>query len=166
MGTGWRRAFCTSIPRDPESAAAPEKQQNHRRVRQQLSPSSSSPSNQSKSPGSCAKFGVFSGGGSSNPSSLRLRCRTADASSEHPLLSPALDNTSAARHCKGGDFTTPYTPPPPSSAGVKGSPRLLLTRSNPASPRSPSRFALLKATLRLSRVKQISFLSFGLESAN
>ncbi|XP_020584885.1 uncharacterized protein LOC110027704 isoform X2 [Phalaenopsis equestris] len=124
MGTGWRRAFCTSTPRDPENSAAPEKQQKQRRVRQQLSPSSS-PSNLSQSPR-----------------------RTADTSSEHPLLSPPLDNMSAP-HCKNGDFTTPYTPP--SSAGVKGSPRLLLTRSNPSSPRSPSRFALLKATLRLSR---------------
>ncbi|PKU60897.1 E3 ubiquitin-protein ligase WAV3-like [Dendrobium catenatum] len=149
MGTGWRRAFCTSIPRDPENAVATEKRQDHRRVRQQLS-ASSSPSNPSHSPGSCAKFGVFSGGGSSNSSSLRLRCRTGEASSEHPLLSPALDSMSG-HHCKNGDFTTPCTPPPPSSAGVKGSPRLLLTRSNPASPRSPSRFALLKATLRLSR---------------
>ncbi|KAK8967391.1 hypothetical protein KSP40_PGU017458 [Platanthera guangdongensis] len=155
MGTGWRRAFCTSIPRDPENfkenAVLPEKQQHHgRRVRQQLSPSSS-PDNHSRSPVSCARFSVFSAGGSSNPSSaVRLRCRT---SSDPPLLSPAFDTIISTHECKTTNFTEPYTPPPPppSSASVKSSPSLLLTRSNPSSPRSPSRFALLKATLSLSR---------------
>ncbi|KAK1324172.1 hypothetical protein QJS10_CPA02g00193 [Acorus calamus] len=60
MGTGWRRAFCTSIRGDPEAAepaVAPD----------------------SPAPKTCSRLGFFSssgGGGGSNPSTPRLRCRT------------------------------------------------------------------------------------------
>ncbi|KAG0477580.1 hypothetical protein HPP92_012299 [Vanilla planifolia] len=135
MGTGWRRAFCTSIPRDPEDAANRDKL--HRRQRQ-CSPTSS--------PASCAKFGgVFSGGRSNNTSPTRLRCRAPSTPTD------AAEDAANTYRCRNTSFAGPYTPPPPSSVGVKGSPRLLLTSSNPASPRSPFRFSLLKATLRLSR---------------
>ncbi|KAF8406143.1 hypothetical protein HHK36_008223 [Tetracentron sinense] len=95
MGTGWRRAFCTSIPRDPDSTVV-EKQK-----RCSSSSSSSSPTR------SCSRLGFLSGG--SLPSTPRLRCHT-----------------------------------------TTESPRLFQT-SNPSSPRSPSKFSLLKNTLRLSR---------------
>ncbi|KAK1300321.1 hypothetical protein QJS10_CPB13g00310 [Acorus calamus] len=59
MGTGWRRAFCTSIRGDPEAAepaVAPD----------------------SPAPKTCSRLGFFSSssGGGSNPSTPRLRCRT------------------------------------------------------------------------------------------
>ncbi|XP_058069533.1 E3 ubiquitin-protein ligase WAV3-like [Magnolia sinica] len=76
MGTGWRRAFCTSIRRDSETG---EKQTG-------------------QSPTSCTKLGFFSGG--SNPStprlqsqpvsSPRLRCRTTVAAAPTAHDSPKL----------------------------------------------------------------------------
>eukprot|EP00262_Sarcandra_glabra_P018268 TRINITY_DN6491_c0_g1_i1.p1 TRINITY_DN6491_c0_g1~~TRINITY_DN6491_c0_g1_i1.p1 ORF type:complete len:723 (+),score=1.49 TRINITY_DN6491_c0_g1_i1:318-2486(+) len=124
MGTGWRRAFCTSIPREREI----EKQQ---------------------SPKSCTNLGLFSGG-SSNPStprlqsqpvsSPRLRCRTMSAATTataNPTL-PAQD--SPRLHCK-----TTMT-----NLLTTKSPRVFMG-SNPNSPKSPSRFSLFKTSLRLSR---------------
>ncbi|GLT93682.1 hypothetical protein SLE2022_114610 [Rubroshorea leprosula] len=58
MGTGWRRAFCTTISRDPEDNSVLEKQQRH-------------------SPRICARLGLFSSG--SNPSTPTLRCWTGNS---------------------------------------------------------------------------------------
>lgn len=71
MGTGWRRAFCTTVPRDPESGSVLD----------------------SPSPRSCARLGFFSGG--SNPSTPRvstpkLRCRTGDGEANTVDESPKL----------------------------------------------------------------------------
>ncbi|CAI9116084.1 OLC1v1017141C1 [Oldenlandia corymbosa var. corymbosa] len=137
MGTGWRRAFCTTIPRDKEPRNNVDKlqqqeqehqNQNHQGYQQFPSPS--------PSPRSCAKFGFLSGG--SNPSTPRLRCKTNAVSSQPPstndtpLVSPRF-------HCK----TTSNTP----KASTKATkPRF---GSNPTSPRSP--FAILKNSLRLTR---------------
>ncbi|XP_072986127.1 E3 ubiquitin-protein ligase WAV3 [Typha latifolia] len=130
MGTGWRRAFCTSIRRDPRSVVDGEKPQR--------SPSPSP----SPSPRSCAKLSFFSG---SNPATPRqtstapgLRCRTKSAAPEPPVAAPA---------------PTSRTPPPVSSTTPKKLPALFQALSTPSSPRSPSRFALLKASLLLSRNK-------------
>ncbi|CAL2235860.1 unnamed protein product [Prunus armeniaca] len=57
MGTGWRRAFCTTVPRDPAD-------QTRVSEKQQRSPS--------PSPRSCTRLGFFSSG-SSNPSTPRLQ---------------------------------------------------------------------------------------------
>ncbi|KAF5739809.1 hypothetical protein HS088_TW12G01020 [Tripterygium wilfordii] len=65
MGTGWRRAFCTTIRRDPDSVIA---------EKQQTSPSSS------PGPRSCTRLGFFSGG--SNPTTPRLHSQ--------PISSPSL----------------------------------------------------------------------------
>lgn len=125
MGTGWRRAFCTTIPRDREpqfvDKHAQDSQQQQNNGGQQIP----SPS---PSPRSCAKLGFLS---SSNPSTPRLRCKTNKASSNdiNSLISPKL-------HCK----TT-------TKSNAK-SPKTLLS-SNPSSPRSP--FSILKNTLRLSK---------------
>ncbi|KAL6012743.1 hypothetical protein ACLOJK_003232, partial [Asimina triloba] len=118
MGTGWRKAFCTSIRRDPT----------------ELEKQSSSPT-ATPSPRSCTSF--FSSA-SSNPatprlqsqpvSSPRLRCRTAPPAA----TTSALPHESPRLVCK------------------TKSPRPLLA-SNPSSPKSPSRFALFKTSLRLSR---------------
>ncbi|CAK9179083.1 unnamed protein product [Ilex paraguariensis] len=133
MGTGWRRAFCTTIPRDRETKVDDK---HHEQSFQTQIPSPS------PSPRSCAKFGFLSGGGS-NPSTPRLssqtpttlRCRTSTvaAAPTHPanetLISPKLQ-------CK--------TNTPKSTKSPRG-----LLGSNPSSPRSP--FSILKNSLRLYR---------------
>ncbi|GMI77347.1 hypothetical protein like AT5G49665 [Hibiscus trionum] len=58
MGTGWRRAFCTTVPREPPETSVLDKQR-------QQSPS--------PSPKSCAKLSFFSTG--SNPSTPRLQAQ-------------------------------------------------------------------------------------------
>ncbi|KAL2348964.1 hypothetical protein Fmac_002964 [Flemingia macrophylla] len=104
MVTGWRRAFCTSIPKE----------------KQQHCQNNNTTTNHNHSP---KKFGFFS-----NPSTPRcdsqtpsLRCRTTCSVPNSPKL-----------QCKTKT-------------------QRLLHDSNPSSPKSPSSFSLLKATLRLSK---------------
>ncbi|CAN0917623.1 E3 ubiquitin-protein ligase WAVH1 [Linum grandiflorum] len=133
MVTGWRRAFCTSIPKDQRDAAPPPP------------PSSSSDDkhfSNSNSPRISSKLGFFS-----NPSTPRphpvstLRCRTTAASPASSLPnSPKLS-------CKSLPATTSSSS---SSASKSSSPRFF-NFSNPSSPKSPSSFSLLKSTLRLSK---------------
>ncbi|KDP41529.1 hypothetical protein JCGZ_15936 [Jatropha curcas] len=95
MGTGWRRAFCTTIPRDSDNSSVSDKQQ-----------TSPSPS---PSPRSYAKLGFLSGG--SNPTTPRLhsqpvsspslRCRTVTNTVE-----PSSTTESPVLHCKN----TPKAP--------------------------------------------------------
>ncbi|XP_031279234.1 E3 ubiquitin-protein ligase WAV3 [Pistacia vera] len=123
MGTGWRRAFCTTIPRDSEIATVSDKQQ------QVVSPSTS------PSPRSCTKLGFFTG--SSNPSTPRLqsqpvsspslRCRTATLEAPSTNESPRLQ-------CK----TTPKSTKSPKP----------LQGSNPSSPRSPLKLSLFKNSFK------------------
>ncbi|KAE8706990.1 auxin-responsive protein IAA9-like [Hibiscus syriacus] len=101
MVTGWRRAFCTSIPKKQDSAVLPEKQQQQQNI-------------STKSPRFSSKFGFFS-----NPSTPRLqsqpvsrpslRCRTASSSTPTSSLpnSPKLRSTS--------HFSSPSSPKSPSS---------------------------------------------------
>jgi hypothetical protein len=131
MVTGWRRAFCTSIPKDRETNKA-------------VLPSEKHCENSSvvQSPKISSKFGFFS-----NPSTPRLqsqpvsspslRCRTSAATTASPTSS--LPN-SPKLQCK-----TSITPKKNSS------PRLFQPSNHPFSPKSPSSFSLLKA-LRLSKV--------------
>ncbi|XP_049392651.1 E3 ubiquitin-protein ligase WAV3 [Solanum stenotomum] len=122
MGTGWRRAFCTTIPRDRE----PHFVDKHAQDSQQVN---NNGGQQIPTPKSCAKLGFLS---SSNPSTPRLRCKTNNTASSNDissLISPKL-------HCR----TTP-------KSNTK-SPKTFLG-PNPSSPRSP--FSILKNTLRLSK---------------
>ncbi|XP_066346360.1 E3 ubiquitin-protein ligase WAV3-like isoform X1 [Miscanthus floridulus] len=120
MGTGWRRALCTSVQRDDDRDAKNKKRR---------------PQHDAPSPRSTSGGGFFSavksaatGGSSSNPSTPTLRCRT------RPLQQPA--------------DPAPVTPPPSAPAPArKHRVPLFQALSAPASPRSPSRFALLKASL-------------------
>ncbi|KAL3577109.1 hypothetical protein D5086_022392 [Populus alba] len=121
MGTGWRRAFCTTIPRDRETTIS-DKQQ------------TTSPS-PSPSPRRCAKLGFFSS--ASNPSTPRLpsqnpnlRCRT------NTVDSPST-NESPAFHCKTAPKITTATRNPKS-----------LLSSNPSSPRSPLKLSLFKNSFK------------------
>ncbi|KAF5740117.1 hypothetical protein HS088_TW11G00182 [Tripterygium wilfordii] len=104
MGTGWRRAFCTTIHRDQDSVI---------KEKQQTSPSSS------PSPRSCTRLGFFSGG--SNPitprlhsqpvSSPSLRCRT-PAASLSTNESPRLQSKITANETKslGSNPSSPRSP--------------------------------------------------------
>ncbi|KAM3342300.1 E3 ubiquitin-protein ligase WAV3 [Capsicum galapagoense] len=129
MGTGWRRAFCTTIPRDREPHFVDKHAQDSQQEVSNGSGQQQVAASPSPSPRSCAKLGFLT---SSNPSTPRLRCKTnskASSNDINSLISPRLQ-------CK----TTP-------KSNTK-SPKTLLG-SNPSSPRSP--FSILKNTLRLSK---------------
>ncbi|KAK2656683.1 hypothetical protein Ddye_009735 [Dipteronia dyeriana] len=139
MVTGWRRAFCTSIPKEREATTAntvvvvaDNKQQQQKQQKQHCDKDSN------RSPRFGSKLGFFS-----NPSTPRLqsqpvsspslRCRTTTSSTTSSVPnSPKL-------HCKTTKKPT-----------TNNSPRLF-NLSNPSSPKSPSSFSLLKASLRLSK---------------
>ncbi|XP_042520483.1 E3 ubiquitin-protein ligase WAV3-like [Macadamia integrifolia] len=135
MGTGWRRAFCTSIPRDRESAT----EEKH------LRSSSPSPKNSSRLSGFLS--------GVSNPSTPRLqsqpvstpslRCRTTTVTA--PTYPAAYD--SPRLQCK----TTVTTSGADSVAITTTRSHRFSKSLKPSSPRSPLRFSLFKASLRLSR---------------
>lgn len=138
MGTGWRRAFCTTISqRDPDQSSVSEKQQKR----------SPSPS---PSPRSCTRLNFFSS--SSNPTTPRLqsqsssssaqslRCRTnsetANVQASNTTTTTAIINESPRLECK--TTRTPKT---------SKSPRTLLG-SNPTSPRSPLKLSLFKNSFK------------------
>ncbi|KAJ0260172.1 hypothetical protein HA466_0064150 [Hirschfeldia incana] len=118
MGTGWRRAFCTTAPRN--SDADLDKQQAGNSL------------NPSPSPRSCVKLAFLSGG--SNPSTPRasyspsLRCRTTDASDPAPPTSEQIQTPRSA------------TKSPRLSS--------LKARSNPSSPRSPLKLSLFRNSFK------------------
>ncbi|KAE8655846.1 protein RMD5-like protein A-like isoform X1 [Hibiscus syriacus] len=101
MVTGWRRAFCTSIPKKQDSPVLPEKQQQQQK-------------NSSKSPKFSSRFGFFS-----NPSTPRLqsqpvsspslRCRTTST------CTPTSLPNSPKLHCTTSHFSNPSSPKSPSS---------------------------------------------------
>ncbi|XP_038886131.1 E3 ubiquitin-protein ligase WAV3 [Benincasa hispida] len=123
MGTGWRKAFCTTISRDSESNNVSEKQR-----------SSGTPN---PSPRSCVRLGFFS-----NPSTPRLQ-------SHQPLSSPGLRcrtaqdatvNQSPTLHCKTSSSSSSTPKSAKSQRGVLG--------SNPSSPRSPLKLSLFKNSFK------------------
>ncbi|MCL7048572.1 hypothetical protein MKW94_025967 [Papaver nudicaule] len=132
MGTGWRRAFCTSLPRDNE-------------VIRKRSPSTS------PSPRSSRKIGgLFTPSRTSKakikshslPSTPRLQ-----SSSQHPIsVSPSL-------RCR----TTPHMPPaqnentPKLQCKTKTSKLFRTSSSAPSSPKSPLKFSIFKSGSRLSK---------------
>ncbi|KAK3231129.1 hypothetical protein Dsin_003010 [Dipteronia sinensis] len=134
MGTGWRRAFCTTIPRDSEvTTSVSEKQQ-----QTSLSPSAS------PSPRSCAKLGFFTG--SSNPSTPRLQSQSQPVVSSPSLRSrnntslegPPINESPRVLQCKTS--TTPRS-------ATKSTSKPVLV-SNPSSPRSPLKLSLFKNSFK------------------
>nr|XP_043608318.1 E3 ubiquitin-protein ligase WAV3-like [Erigeron canadensis] len=127
MVLGWRRAFCTSIPKEQDSTSTNLDccMEDYNNI-----------SSHNSTPKIGSRFGFFTTNSSSNPSTPRIRshsvstspplvCRTVAAKSASVPVSPKL-------HCE-----------------TKNSPRFLLRSSTPSSPRSPSPFSFLKSTLRL-----------------
>ncbi|GAB2283030.1 hypothetical protein Dimus_017561 [Dionaea muscipula] len=162
MVTGWRRAFCTSIPKDHEPKIATHHQtQQDQQPPQPPLPLPPTPTPQSSgdrkasistghhcTPTFVSKFNFFSSSsGGSNPSTPHLQTPQA-------LTIPKLLSFQTKAE------TAPATPASASPAGGS-SPRLqcktarssrFFQRSNPSSPRSPSPFSLLKNTLRFTKV--------------
>ncbi|KAK3211082.1 hypothetical protein Dsin_015788 [Dipteronia sinensis] len=139
MVTGWRRAFCTSIPKEREATAtttvvvAADKQQ------QQQKQHCDKDSN--RSPRFRSKLGFFS-----NPSTPRLQSQPVSSPSLRCRTTATTTTTSSVPnspklHCKTTKKPTTTT---------NNSPRLF-NLSNPSTPKSPSSFSLLKASLRLSK---------------
>ncbi|KAI3971701.1 hypothetical protein MKW92_022042, partial [Papaver armeniacum] len=135
MGTGWRSAFCTSLPRDGEVI--------RREKLNKRSPSTSpSPRSNSRKIGglftttSTTKTKIKS---HSLPSTPRLQ-------SHHPIsVSPSL-------RCR----TTPLMPPqnentPKLQCKTKSSKLFQTSSSAPSSPKSPLKFSIFKSGSRLSK---------------
>ncbi|XP_022768533.1 uncharacterized protein LOC111312491 [Durio zibethinus] len=119
MGTGWRRAFCTTIPREPETTVLDKQHQ------QSPSPS----------PRSCAKLSFFSSG--SNPSTPRFQSQPVSSPSIRCRTTVELSSTneSPPLQCK----TTPKT--------ATKIPKPILS-SNPSSPRSPLKLSLFRNSFK------------------
>lgn len=121
MGTGWRRALCTSVQRDDDGGGDSRDDAKHKKRRPPHADALPSP-----------RGGLFSSSAASaksggNPAALRCRTR--------PLQQPPEPAAPVAQ--------PPSAPAPARKHRVP----LLQALSAPASPRSPSRFALLKASL-------------------
>ncbi|KAL7141583.1 hypothetical protein ABFS83_08G063200 [Erythranthe nasuta] len=122
MVLGWRRAFCTSIPKDQETDSPI--------IREKPDPT---PNLRSR----------FTGFFSDPPTprlpapSQTLRCRT---TATPPCAAAAAASTNKSNGSPKLKCKT-----------TRNSPRLFYHRSAPSSPRSPSTFSLLKSTLRFSK---------------
>ncbi|XP_065874529.1 E3 ubiquitin-protein ligase WAVH1 [Euphorbia lathyris] len=129
MVTGWRRAFCTSIPKDTETPN-----------------STTTASAAANSPRIGSKFGFFS-----NPSTPRLHSQ----SQSQPVSTPTLRCRTTAAAATAPTSSVPNSPKlqcNTTSSTPKNSisPRLF-NFSNPSSPKSPSSFSILKSAFRLSK---------------
>ncbi|XP_025826061.1 uncharacterized protein LOC112901378 isoform X2 [Panicum hallii] len=143
MGTGWRRALCTSVQWDDGGDG--HRDAKNKKRRPQHTPTAGAGGGFFSAGGgffSAVKSAATGGGSSSssNPSTPTLRCRT------KPLQQPA----------------EPASVTPPSAPAPMGKHRmpLLQALSAPASRRSPSRFALLKASLLPSKGTSEDVFSF------
>jgi len=136
MGTGWRRALCTSVQRDDSGDAHRDAKNKKRRPQDAPTAGGGGAGGFFSAVKSAATGGGGAGGSSSTPSTPTLRCRT------KPLQQPAE--------------AAPVTPPSAPAPMRKHRMPLLQALSAPASPRSPSRFALLKASLLPSKVSSSS----------
>ncbi|KAH7524816.1 hypothetical protein FEM48_Zijuj06G0159200 [Ziziphus jujuba var. spinosa] len=122
MGTRWRRAFCTTLSKDPEFKVSEKQQQQ----------TSRSPS---PSPRSCTRLSFFSGG--SNPSTSRLLFQS------QPVSSPSLRCRTPSETVSESPRLECKTTTPKKSK----SPKTLLG-SNPTSPRSPLKLSLFKNSFK------------------
>lgn len=138
MGTGWRRAFCTTVSRDGDQSTTISDKQ-----------TSPSPSPSPRS-GVGIKLGFFSSSGSSNPSTPRLFHHSQQPGSNSNLLCRTTSNVSSP-------------PPQQKSLLINESPKQLQCKttlksaksaipflgSNPSSPRSPLKLSLFRNSFRL-----------------
>ncbi|GMI91039.1 hypothetical protein like AT5G49665 [Hibiscus trionum] len=110
MGTGWRRAFCTTIPREPENTVLDKQQQ--------------------QSPRNCAKLSFFST--LSNPSTPRFQSQ--------PVSSPSLRCRTTVEPSSTSESPTIQCKSTPRSATKSPKPILSSNPSSPRSPLKLSLF--------------------------
>ncbi|KAE8733831.1 auxin-responsive protein IAA9-like isoform X1 [Hibiscus syriacus] len=121
MGTGWRRAFCTTVPREAENSVL-DKQQ-----KQSPCPT--------PSPRNCAKLSFFSTG--SNPSTPRFQSQ--------PVSSPSLRCRTTVETSSTSESPTLQCKSTPRAATK--SPKPILS-SNPSSPRSPLKLSFFRNSFK------------------
>ncbi|KAJ0888938.1 putative chromatin regulator PHD family [Helianthus annuus] len=140
MVFAWRRAFCTSVPREPDadSTRKPAKHKNDQDQDQDHDHSG-----KCNTPKFGSRFVFFSS--SSNPSTPRLH--------SHTDSSPNLrcrTRTSSTNRTTVQEKSASVPVSPKLRCKTSNSPKLFQWSSTPSSPRSPSTFSLLKSNLRLS----------------
>ncbi|KAE8657022.1 auxin-responsive protein IAA9-like isoform X1 [Hibiscus syriacus] len=127
MTIGWRRAFCTTIPREAENSVLDKQQQ------QSTCPSPSP--NPIPSPRNCAKLSFFSTG--SNPSTPRFQSQ--------PVSSPRLRCRTTVEPSSTSESPTLQFKSTPRAATK--SPKPILS-SNPSSPRSPLKLSFFRNSFK------------------
>ncbi|GLT46873.1 hypothetical protein SLA2020_206020 [Shorea laevis] len=141
MMTGWRKAFCTSIPKERDTTVLEEKQQ------QSGSGGGSSGGSTGKSPRFGSRFGFFS-----NPTTPRLQSQPVSTTSLRCRITTTKTTATPASSVPNSPKLQCKTITTPKKQSNNSSPRLFQL-SNPSSPKSPSGFSLLRATLRLSKTR-------------
>lgn len=136
MVFGWRRAFCTSVPREVDSSSAvratgddPDHERNG---------GGGGGGGGGGTPKFGGRFGFFSSS-SSNPSTPRLQSQTD--------LTPRLRCRTSSGNLPEKSASVPVSPK--LQCKTTGSHGVFQWSSTPSSPRSPSTFSLLKSNLRL-----------------
>ncbi|KAM0032376.1 putative chromatin regulator PHD family [Helianthus debilis subsp. tardiflorus] len=140
MVFAWRRAFCTSVPREPD-ADSTRKPAKHKHDQDQ--DHDHDHSGKCNTPKFSSRFVFFSS--SSNPSTPRLH--------SHTDSSPNLrcrTRTSSTNRTTVQEKSASVPVSPKLRCKIGNSPKLFQWSSTPSSPRSPSTFSLLKSNLRLS----------------
>lgn len=147
MVFGWRRAFCTSVPREVDSSSAvratgddPDHERN-----------GGGGGGGGGTPKFGGRFGFFSSS-SSNPSTPRLQSQTD--------LTPRLRCRTSSGNLPEKSASVPVSPK--LQCKTTGSHGVFQWSSTPSSPRSPSTFSLLKSNLRLTTVRFDSLILFVL----
>ncbi|KAM0972056.1 hypothetical protein TB2_019448 [Malus domestica] len=98
MGTGWRRAFCTTIPRDPAEEST---------LSEKISPSPST------TPRSCTRLGFFSSGSYPTTSRLQTQQQTQVGDHENPRkleCKTSTPNRSRTSFLSSSNPTSPRSP--------------------------------------------------------
>lgn len=129
----WRRAFCTSIPKDRDRGGSPI-------IKDRSDPA--------PSPRIRSRFGGFF----SEPSTPRLHSQPVSSPTLRCRTTAATPPSSAAVPCGKEDSESPR---------LQCRTRRFFHSSAPTSPRSPSAFSLLKSGLRISKVESCSWCFFG-----
>ncbi|CAN6458840.1 unnamed protein product [Victoria cruziana] len=170
MGSGWRRArkalglrVCTSAPRDPDDEQPP--------LVSSAATSDAEIPTSSPTPRSCVKLGRLKtavasagGGSSSNPSTPKLQPETVSSPTLRCRTGFSFSPSLSASSPKSSSSTPSSFFSPRLQCKTSKSPRLADLSTFSYSPRSPSRLAILKASLRLTRSNSCGICSHSTKS--